>query len=36
MVDSYPVVRVLVVDDYEPLRHFIRATLQARLGETSP
>jgi DNA-binding NarL/FixJ family response regulator len=40
MVDSYPVVRVLVVDDYEPFRHFMRATLQARpelqvVGEAS-
>lgn len=32
MVDSYPVVRVLVVDDFEPFRHFVRATLQTRLG----
>jgi DNA-binding NarL/FixJ family response regulator len=40
MVDSYPVVRVLVVDDYEPFRHFVLATLQTRpelqvVGEAS-
>ena len=32
MVDSYPVVRVLVVDDFEPFRHFVRAKLQTRPG----
>jgi len=32
MVDSYPVVRVLVVDDFEPFRHFVRTTLQTRPG----
>jgi len=30
MADSRRFVRVLVVDDYEPFRHFVRATLQAR------
>ena len=30
MVDSYPVVRVLVVDDFEPFRYFVRTTLQTR------
>jgi len=40
MVDSFPVVRVLVVDDFEPFRHFVCATLQARpelqvVGEAS-
>jgi DNA-binding NarL/FixJ family response regulator len=32
MVDSFPVVRVLVVDDFEPFRHFVCATLQTRPG----
>jgi len=32
MVDSYPVVHVLVVDDFEPFRHFVRAKLQTRPG----
>ena len=32
MVDSYPVVRVLVVDDFESFRHFVRTTLQTRPG----
>jgi DNA-binding NarL/FixJ family response regulator len=40
MSDSHPVVRVLVVDDYEPFRSFIRETLHARpelqiVGEAS-
>ena|SRR6266576_2177984 len=35
-----PIVRILVVDDYEPFRHFLCATLQARpdlqvVGEAS-
>ena len=32
MADSYPVVRVLVVDDFEPFRYFVRTTLQTRPG----
>jgi DNA-binding NarL/FixJ family response regulator len=39
-VNPCPTIRTLVVDDYEPFRHYVRATLQARaefhvIGEAS-